>query len=50
MSIYKVKAKQTYYVEADTEEQAHMFFVNDDDEHVCFGFTEVTSVEEVQDE
>lgn len=49
MSIYKVTAKQTYYVEADTPEQAHMRFINDD-EHVGIGFTEVVSVEEVKDE
>ena len=50
MSIYKVTAKQVYYVNADTSEQAHMYFINDDDEHVGIGFTEVMSVEEVEDE
>lgn len=49
MSIYKVTAKQTYYVEADTPELARMFFVNDDEEHVGCGFTEVTDVEEVKE-
>lgn len=53
MSVYKVTAKQVYYVEADTPEQAHMYFINDfindDDEHVEIGFTEVTSVEEVEE-
>lgn len=50
MSTYKVTAKQTYYVEADTPELAHMYFINDDGEHVGIGFTEVMSVEEVKDE
>ena len=50
MNLYKVTAKQVYYVEADTPEQAHMFFINDDEEHVGFGFTEVTEVEEVEDD
>lgn len=49
MSTYKVTAKQTYYVWADTPELARMFFINDDDEHVGFGFTEVTDVEEVEE-
>lgn len=49
MNVYKVIAKQTYYVIADTPEQAHMRFINDD-EHVGIGFTEVMSVEEVKDE
>lgn len=46
MSLYKVTAKQTYYVEADTPEQAELFFINDDAEHVGLGFTEVTDVEQ----
>lgn len=50
MSTYKVTAKQVYYVIADTPEQAHMYFVNDDEEHVGIGFTEVTEVEEVEDD
>lgn len=49
MSIYKVTAKQTYYVEADTPELARMFFVNDDEEHVEIGFTVITEVEEVEE-
>lgn len=48
--IYKVIAKQTYYVCADTPEQASMFFINDDDVHVGIGFTEVIEVEEVEGE
>lgn len=48
--IYKVIAKQTYYVCADTPEQASMFFINDDDEHVEIGITEITEVEEVVEE
>lgn len=50
MSVYKVTAEQVYYVEADTPEQAELFFINDDDEHVGIGFTEVIDVEEVGDE
>lgn len=46
MSIYKVIAKQVYYVEADTSELAHMYFINDDEEHIGIGFTEVVSIEE----
>ena len=49
MSIYKVTAKQVYYVDADTPEQARMFFIDDDEEHVECGFTEVTEVEEVEE-
>ena len=50
MSTYKVTAKQVYYVDADTPEQAELFFINDDDEHVGIGFTEVIAVEEQEDE
>ena len=50
MGVYKVTAKQVYYVEADTAEQAQLFFINDDDEHIGLGFTEVISVEEVKGE
>jgi hypothetical protein len=50
MSVYKVTAKQVYYVDADTPKQAELFFINDDDEHVGFGFTEVIDVEEQEDE
>lgn len=45
MSVYRVTAKQVYYVEADTPEEAQMFFIEDDDEHVGIGFTDVMSVE-----
>ena len=45
--IYKVTAKQVCYVEADTPEQAHMLFIEDDSEHIGIGFTDVTSIEEV---
>lgn len=50
MNVYKVTAKQTYYVEADTPEEAKLFFITDDDEHVGFGFTEVTDVEVMEGE
>ena len=50
MSVYKVTAKQVYFVEADTAEQAELFFVNDDEEHVGLGFTKVTDVELQEDE
>ena len=50
MTVYKVTAKQVYYVEADTAEQAQLFFINDDEDHIGIGFTEVTSVEESKDE
>ena len=50
MSVYKVTAKQVYYVEADTPEEAKLFFINDDDEHVGIGFTEVTDVELVEED
>lgn len=50
MSVYKVTATQIYYVEADTAEEAEMYFINDDDEHIGLGFTEVTDVEQEDDE
>lgn len=50
MSVYKVTAKQIYYVEADTPELAHMYFIDDDEEHVGFGFTEVIDIEEVEEQ
>jgi len=50
MGVYKVTAKQTYYVEADTPEEAQMYFVEYDSEHVGIGFTEVTDVELMEDE
>lgn len=50
MNVYKVTAKQTYYVEADTPEEAKLFFIVDDDEHVGIGFTEVTDMELMEEE
>ena len=50
MSVYKVTAKQTYYVEADTSEEAKLFFITGDDEHVGIGFTEVTNVEVMEED
>ena len=44
MSVYKVTAKQVYYVEADSPEEATMHFI-DEDERVGIGFTDVTDVE-----
>lgn len=49
MSVYRVTAKQTYYVEADTPEEAQMSFI-EMDEHVGIGFTEVTGVELVEED
>jgi len=49
MSVYKLTAKQVYYVEADTPEEAKIFFV-ELDEHVGIGFTEVTDVELVEED
>ena len=49
MNVYKVTAKQTYYVEADTPEEAQMSFI-EMDEHVGIGFTEVTDVELVEED
>ena len=48
MSVYKVTAKHVYYVEANTSEEAQMYFVEEDDEHVGIGFTDVMSVELVE--
>ena len=48
MSMYRVTATQTYYVEADTPEEAQMYFV-EEDEHVGIGFTDVMSVELVEE-
>lgn len=50
MNVYKVTAKQVYYVEADTSEEAKLFFITDDDEHMGIGFTEVISVELEQED
>lgn len=47
--IYKVTAKQTYYVEAESPEQAQLYFISDD-EHVGIGFTEVEKVELEQED
>ena len=49
MSVYKVTAKQVYYVEADTPEEAKMHFINADD-HVGIGFTDVMSAELVEED
>lgn len=49
MNVYKVTAKQVYYVEADTPEEAKMYFIAED-EHVGIGFTEVTGVELEQED
>lgn len=46
MKVYKVTAKQVYYVEADSADQARLYFIDDDEEHIGIGFTEVVSVEE----
>ena len=43
MSVYRVTAKQVYYVEADSQEEAKMHYF-EEDEHVGIGFTEVTDV------
>lgn len=50
MSVYRVTAKQVYYVEADSPEEAKMYFIEDDDEHVGIGFTEVISAELVEED
>lgn len=49
MNVYKVTAKQTYYVEADTPEEAKMHFI-EEDELVGIGFTEIIDAELVEDE
>ena len=48
MSVYKVTAKQVYYVEADSPEEAKMHFIDEDD-HVGIGFTDVIIVELVEE-
>lgn len=50
MNVYKVTAKQVYYVEADTSEEAKLFFITDDDDHVGIGFTDVTDVVLVEED
>ena len=49
MAVYKVTAKQVYFVEAETPEEAQMHFIVEDD-NVGTGYTEVTDIEEVEDE
>lgn len=49
MNVYKVTAKQTYYVEAETPEEAKMHFI-EEDELVGIGFTEIIDAELVGDE
>ena len=49
MSVYKVTAKQVYYVNADSPEAAKMHFIDEDD-HVGIGFTDVISVELVEED
>ena len=49
MSVYKVTAIQVYYVEADSPEEATVHFI-DGDEHVGIGFTDVMSVELVEED
>lgn len=48
MSVYRVTSKQVYYVEADTPEEAKIFFV-EGDEHVGIGFTEVIDAELIEE-
>lgn len=50
MNLYEVTAKQVYYVEADSPEDAKMYFLNDDEEHIGIGFTEVVDVKSEGDE
>lgn len=50
MSVYRVTAKQVYYVDADSQEEAKMYFIDDDEEHVGFGYTEVTDVELMEED
>lgn len=49
MNVYKVTAKQVYYVDADSSEEAKMHFIAED-EHVGIGFTDVTDVELVEED
>ena len=49
MSVYKVTAKQVYYVEADSPEEAKMHFI-DGDEHVGIGFTDGADVELMEED
>jgi len=50
MNVYKVIAKQVYYVEADSPEEATLYFIEGDSEHVGIGFTEVAEVELEQED
>lgn len=43
MNVYKVTAKQVYYIEADSPEEAITHFI-DEDNHVCIRLTKVTDV------
>ena len=49
MSVYKVTAKQVYYVDADSPEEAKIHLLVEDD-HVGIGFTDVISVELVEED
>ena len=49
MSVYRVTAKQVYYVDADNPEEAKMHFIDEDD-HVGIGFTDVTDVELMEED
>ncbi len=49
MNMYRVIAKQVYYVEADSPEEATVHFI-DEDEHVGIGFTDVINVELVEED
>ena len=49
MSVYRVTAKQVYYVDADSSEEAEIHFIDEDD-HVGTGFTEVTDVELMEED
>lgn len=48
MSVYRVTAKQVYYVEADNPDEAIMRFIEEDG-HVVIGFTDVTEVKLVEE-
>lgn len=43
MGVYKVTAKQIYYIEADSSEEAITHFIDEDD-HVCIRLIKVTDV------
>ena len=48
--IYQVEAKQVYFVEAESEKDAHLKFIDNDEEAIGFGWTEVTKITEVEDD